>query len=755
MRRSYYCIIILVLFMVSCSKGSSNHTNSGVHELALQERVSGKISNVGAVNWYHFKTTEPGSVLQVRCTSETLRPDIELLVTLYQLDNNGNKTSIYGDHAPEKSLAPANLTLKALIDQPKDIYIAVRDYKDDKASNEPYFLSIDYAGKSEGNDTISQAVPLTAGAASCPTNTIGYVGDVDCFKFTSTGAIYDTAVAFTPMTGTPVQINVALYDSNGKLIESQSSPGAKSHHLIHYLAVGEYHVLVSDYGKDHFDNASPYQVCINAVNNTEANGNDTVSDATAADLGQYGRDYTINGSLDYTEDKDFYRIVKPSASSGFQVLHLSFIAATRAKYKINILDANSQVVYSRTYTGGAAELHTQVKLGSGNYYLMIQAGDGQKITQGTPYTATVRMLDIIDSADTPPSDNSTIGNAIGLTPSATLTTPGKISYMGDVDWYNVTIPPHAQPQILEVYFNAPLSEVEYSLGIMGAQLIKTLSNPDAETVPTMLKTSLLIPANSSEAVYSFKAYDFRDDEGSDVAYTIRVDLKDIPSVLPVLADGEPPFGAAIQYYSEATESSSNPVTLELDSVTRKIFGVKSSLLDFSGATTQLNTPQTGLTTLTLPWIAGYVDYQGDQDWFLLDFQPLDSSTSWYYEIFIDFYAPAADTEYVWKFYPDRNKNAVVSDRISGSDGFVASAGKRNNIPAIMNIRTPSTGESKFWAGNPWQGRTYFSISDFNYLFNPDGSRNLEPDDDWGGYNSAPYYFRVTLVYHPGVSYPQP
>jgi hypothetical protein len=96
------------------------------------------------------------------------------------------------------------------------------------------------------------------------------------------------------------------------------------------------------------------------------------------------------------------------------------------------------------------------------------------------------MLDIIDSADTPPSDNSTIGNAIGLTPSATLTTPGKISYMGDVDWYNVTIPPHAQPQILEVYFNAPLSEVEYSLGIMGAQLIKTLSNPDAETVPTSL-----------------------------------------------------------------------------------------------------------------------------------------------------------------------------------------------------------------------------------------------------------------------------
>ncbi|MCK7494529.1 MAG: hypothetical protein MZW92_27710 [Comamonadaceae bacterium] len=104
------------------------------------------------------------------------------------------------------------------------------------------------------------------------------------------------------------------------------------------------------------------------------------------------------------------------------------------------------------------------------------------------------------------------------------------------------------------------------------------------------------------------------------------------------------------------------MTLELDSVNRKIFGVNTSLLAFSGSgvTTELNTPQTGLTTLTFPWIAGYVDYQGDQDWFLMDFQPLDTSTSWYYEIYVDFYAPAADTEYVWKFYPDRNKNAVVS-----------------------------------------------------------------------------------------------
>jgi hypothetical protein len=297
--------------------------------------------------------------------------------------------------------------------------------------------------------------------------------------------------------------------------------------------------------------------------------------------------------------------------------------------------------------------------------------------------------------------------------------------------------------------------VEYCLSIFGAQLIKTLSNPDAETIPTKLKTSFIIPASSSSGVYSFKVSDFRDDEGSDVTYTIRVDVKDIPTTLPAVADGAPPSGLPVQYYSELTETTASTVTLEMNSVNHKIFGVNTTLLDFSSATTQQNTPQSGLTTLTFPWIAGYVDYQGDQDWFLMNFQPLDTSTKWYYEIFVDFYAPATDVEYIWKFYPDRNKNSIVSDRTSDSDGFIASAGKTNNVPQILNIRTPSGSDGKFWVGDPWRGQTYFSISDFNYLFNPDSSRNLEPDDDWGGYNVAPYYFRVTLVYHPGVSYPQP
>jgi hypothetical protein len=756
MKKHLVLLAILLLLIVSCSSRSSSNSDTGAEELTLQKRVSGAISNVGDVRWYHYKAVESSSVLQVRCTSETLRPDVDLLVTVYQQDSQGNKVVIYGEHAPEDSVNPANLTLNALIDKPKDIYIAVRDFKDDEASDKPYFLTIDYAGSADGDDSFAQATALTIGANTCPTNAIGDVSDTDCYRFTSTGGIYDISVQFSPFPGTQVQLQVMLYDSNGALLESQTGPGAKSFHLIHHLNAGEYYVLVSDYGKDHFDNASTYEVCINSVSSTELYGNDALVNATPVDLDQYGQEHIINGSLDYSEDKDYYEITTPPGASGFKVLHVGFVADGTAKYQISLVDAGSATIMTHTYSGGAAEYHTQVRLDD-DYYLLVQPAPGEKFTQGAPYQATVTVYDVVDNAEVPPNDNSTIQTADPLTPTSnpSLATAGKISYRGDVDWYSVTLPAHAQPQILELYFNAPVSAVDYCVNVMGAQLLKTLSNPHAATLPTNLKTSLLIPASSSQAVYSFKVNDYQDDEGDDVTYTIRVDQKDIPTTLPAVASGTSPYGSTINYSNEASESTASSITLEYNSVLRKTFGVNTSMLDFAGATSQQDTPAVGLTTVTFPWIAGYVDYQGDQDWFLINFQPLDSLTSWYYEIYVDMYAPASEVEYVWKFYPDRNDNTVVADRTSGYDGFIASAGDGTITADTLDIRTPSAGQSMFWVGNPWRGPAYFSISDFNYLSDQNGNDNTEPDEDWGGYNIAPYYFRVTLIYHPGVSYPQP
>ncbi|HXK47915.1 MAG TPA: hypothetical protein PLT09_10750 [Deltaproteobacteria bacterium] len=755
MKKPLYMLFMLAVLAVSCSSGTSGGSGSGVQELTLRQRATGTISSEGEVRWYHYRAVEANNVLQVRCTSETLRPDVDLLVTLYQVDSQGRRTIIYGDHAPEDSVSPADLTLNTFIDRPKDIYIAVRDYRDDDKSDKPFYLSVDYAGAIDGDDNFAQATALTVDADSCPTGTIGYVLDTDCYRFTSTGGIYDVGTTFSAFDGTPVQLSVALYSADGTLVDSQSSPGAKTYHLIHYLSAGEYYVLISDYGKDHFDSASTYQVCINTVDSAEAHGNDTIASATRVDLTGYSLERTITGSLDYSEDKDYYALDTPSSSSGIKVLHLGFDAPGTVRYQVSILDADATVLMTHVFYGGSVEYHTQVRI-EGDPYLMVQAVPGQSISQSASYSAVLTVLDVDDDAEASSDGNDTIQTAdpLTLTSNPGSATHGKVSYRGDVDWYSVTIPAHTRPQILEVFFTAPVSEVEYCVNIMGSQLLKTMSNPEAESVATNLKTSLLIPASTAQAVYTFKVNDYQDDEGYDVTYAIRADLKDIPDALPAVANGTPPYGSTIHYFSEATGSASQSVTLEYTSVLRKTFGVNTTLLDFAGATYQQDVPGTGLTTVTFPWIAGYVDYQGDQDWYLIDVQPLDSSTSWYYEIYVDMYAPASEVEYVWKFYPDRNDNRVVADRTSGYDGFIASAGDGSILANTLSIRTPSSGQDLFWVGDPWQGPAYFSISDFNYLLDQNGNENTEPDEDWGGYDTAPYYFRVTLIYHPGVSYPE-
>jgi hypothetical protein len=755
MKRTISSLMIFAAVLVSCSKQPSGSSQATAEELAVGKAVTGTIAEKGEVNWYHFKAVESNNVLQVRCTGETMRPDVEFLVTMYQLDSQGNKVLIYGDHAPEGTVVPANLTLNAYIDQPRDIYITVRDLMDDESSQEPYHLSVGYASPTDNNDNFTQSSALTVNSSSPVTGTIGYVGDVDCYSFDSTGAVYDVGIVFSPFQGTQVQLSVSLYDSAGTLIENRSVTGSTTYHMYHYLSSGKYYLDVRDQGKDHFDNSSTYSLSVSAVSNTEAVGNDTAQTATVVNASQFNQSYTLNGTLDYTEDKDYYRIAAPTGQAGFKVLYLSFHAATAMPYQVNILDADAQPVLTHTYNGGSTDFHTQVKVESGDYYVMVMPASSTSFHQGAAYTATVSILDVVDAAEVTGNGNDAIGTADPLTATAipAQATSGKISYRGDVDWYSLTIPAHVQPQILEVYLTAPVSQVEYTVEVMGAHLEKTLCNKEAETYATSLKTAIVVPADSSPAVYTFKVHDYQDDEGYDALYAFRVNLRSIPATLPALAPGAPPEGATVQYYSEATESSAKTVTLEINSSLHQTFYANTPLLDFAGAANQQDTPSSGLTTVTFPWISGYIDYQGDQDWFLIDLQPLDASTSWYYDIFVDIYAPASDVEYVWKFYPDRNDNGVVADRTSDYDGFIASAGDAGISLQTLNKRTPAAGESAFWVGNPWKGPAYFSISDFNYLRDQAGNPNYDPDEDWGGYDSAPYYFRVTLVYHPGVSYP--
>jgi len=188
---------------------------------------------------------------------------------------------------------------------------------------------------------------------------------------------------------------------------------------------------------------------------------------------------------------------------------------------------------------------------------------------------------------------------------------------------------------------------------------------------------------------------------------------------------------------------------------QKEYVVNTTLLNYNTAN-----PENGitkikngdLTTISFPWIGGYIDFQGDQDWFQIDLGPLfeegsEPDSEWYYDIKIALRGPGSSVEYVWKFYRDRNQNQILVDRPRDSNGFFASAGDSDTNIQRIHITIPTEGtDQEFWVGDAWKGKFYLSINDFNYI-------NSEyPDDDWG--YDQPYYYKITLIYHPGESNPE-
>jgi hypothetical protein len=751
----YFWMILLLL--ISCS-GSENpsENGSGLPELVLRQRMQGSISTVGEVDWYYFRAAEANTVMQVRCSSETIRPDVDLLVTIFQQDEQGNRTRLYADHAPDNGSSPADLKLNVYIDQPKDIVISVRDLMDDDSSDQPYYLYVDFSIAAGGNDSFAQAIPLTINSETCPTDSISAIGDIDCFSFTSQGGIYDLSVAYSPLSGSPVQLSVDLYNSEGQRIDQQTGLNLHNFQLTHFLPAGVYYVEVDDYGRDDFDQGSTYSVCVNQVSDVEANQNDRKEDSDSMTLAAFGSESEISGSLDYITDSDWYRISLPDPASGFRVMDLRFTGTAAKAYLVSVMDQDGNMILSHTFNGGSPEYHTLIKLDESACFMVITPTAGQVEFQAMPYTATARALNILDDAEVSPNSNDTIEAADPLTPTSdpASATTGKIGFRGDLDWYSVTVPAHANPQILEVFLEAPISLVEYSLSIMNNTLMERLFNNNSETVATSLKTGLLIPANAQNAVYSFLVHDVQDDDGDDVTYTIRTDVKDIPAALPAASAGSPPFGEVVQYYNEALESNADTVSLYINPDSTRRFNLDGALLDTAVAIQQANTPSAGLTTLTFPWVAGYVDYKGDQDWFKIDLSALDASEEWYYEIQVELYAPATNVEYIWKFFPDVPNDRTLSNSRGSYSGFIASAGDTTVTESQVSMVTPSGDDTAFWINDSWSGDAYFSISDFNYVELPSGGDNPIPDDDWGGYDSAPYYFQVTLVYHPGEPRPE-
>ena len=769
--KKLYVLITVMFFIVSCSSFDDGGSSGGMTELSLGETVSGSIASVGEVDWYHYRTVDANNVLQVSCSSNTYRPDVELLATVYEEDAAGNKVRLYGDHAIEGSQLPADMTLNVYINQPKDIYIAVRDLMDDEADDNPYYVSINFAQAAEGNDNFTQAVPITVDdPATCQDDAISSIGDIDVFTFEVADAgAYSIDIPFNPFDGgTEVELSIDLYDSDGVLVASLDRVQSHNYNMLPYLVPGDYFIVINDYGRDDFDPSSTYSVCVSSTESEELNANDETGTAQEMTYDAVTQTFSAAGSLDYLSDQDWYSLPLDSiATTGFKVLQVTFDdgdEVTDFSYQVDVSDDAATSILSHEFTGGSAAYYAQVKAGTGDHMILVSAAEGETVIQQQPYTLSVQVLDIDDPAEAAPG-NDTITTAEVLTPSANPADAsiGKIGYRGDVDWFSVDVTNTVgTPHILEVYLDTDgaSSLVEYYVSVMRDDVITKMFDTNGSDGGTELKTSIYVPTSSAGTLtYYFRVCDYQGDDGDgNVDYRIRTNITEIPAALP--ADSVVASGDRI-YFDEITErgtASAETVYLELNSLVQKTYLADTTQFKFftgEAAAGVTRTPNAdGTTTITFPWVAGYIDYLGDQDWFKMSLSDLDNNgdESWYYDISVEMHvdAPGDSVEYIWKLYRDYNdsgvSNGILVDVAGDSDGFFASDGDDTTTISGFDLTTPGAGE-EFWAGDEWEGNFYFSISDFNFV-NAD-----HPDDDWG-YTGVPYYFRVTLVYHPGVSYPQ-
>jgi hypothetical protein len=776
MKNIKHCIWLIVLIgLVGCGSGGGTDDNGSqpsTKELQLGETVTNYIATKGEVDTYHLHATEHNRFLHVNCEERTSGSKVDLLVTVFE-NKNGQRTRLFGKHKPDGATLGANLDLWIYIDQPKDIYITVRDLMDDDANGDiPYYLKVTFEDSAQGNHDFTNAVPLVIdGPSQVDTIDEEDQGQADCFTFSpDANGVYSVKVIHNKPNGvSPVQLAISLYDGEGNRIQRIADP---YHVLLAYLtqAAGPYYLAVEDNDNQHVDAQATYDISVSSVVANEAQDNDVVDDAILLQAdGQ--NSFTAAGAIDYScssitpghaADFDWYRLsIGGSGGATNQFVQFSIdngqTVAGTTPLRVVLYNSSMEVVTSQDFQTGGAAYQNQCKVKNGEYFISVTPANPKRLDQGTNYRIGLQLVDLNDPAED--ADDNTANTALMLDTAPSM--DGLVSYQSDVDWYGLTVTT-TSPQILSVDLTSAASIVDYQLSIWrGVDMVKKVADLDGSDGNTHLKTSVLVPADGSgTAVYTFKVCDAQNNEGSNVPYTITAEA--VP-VAGAPADIAATGTKTPLYYSE-TEVEPNAladIELEIFSNLQPHFKANTTWLDFrSGTATDVTvTSQTdGTSIVTFPWVSGYVDYQGDRDFFQIDLGKLGdgTETSWYYDIKIQLVVPApgSEVEYTWKLYRDSNLNGIIMDDPTSPDGYKACAGDTTpQTTAPVNLITP-TGNETFWIGSEYgtNAKFYLGISDFNYLKLPEtNDDNSENDDDWG--YDAPYYFTVTLTYHPGQAHP--
>ncbi len=769
--------IILLSLLASCGGGGGGSDDEGsgdeaLRDLTLDSQLEGTIGEVGDVDWYHFKPSQEllnsSEILSVLVKSNTIRPDVDLLVTVFHQQADGTRQRLAADHATEQSINPADINIAFDFDANSDFYISVRDLKDDEASDNKYFITLTTDIGQGFNVGYIDAMPLVVDSTEgCHSDQIDFFGDQDIMGFEAAeDGIYRIATEFTPFQGgTDVELTIKLFDASGNRLDLQAHSG-NDFAFLHSLTAGEYFVLVSESGGDDADLSSSYKTCVTEVKGQENKQNDDEGDADQVTQSS-GGSFDLDGALSYTGDADWYHFTPPTPPAGkIYLLDLSLVdlitsSSSATKLLIEIMDSTG-TIFSRSLSAGTQSFSQLIKAGSGEHFVKISPLTTSTFNAQFNYSASISFTLSDDAAETVDDGNELISTADALPQTSTDSSSdweeGKISYVGDIDWYKVEVPASGDSttyRVVELYFESDISTIDYRVAVFQDELKKDLYDTDGSDAPTSLKTSWIVPPSYTTTTYSFKVVDFQSDEGNlDIPYRIRTNVRDIPDSVPSGSS----IAVALYHDEEVEQGLITDVFLDAQGVVIDgDYGYEATTLAFDATD---GTTIDDTTTIELPWVAGYIDYQDDQDFFRIKIDPLMvTDKNWHYEIKVELHVDAqgSDVEYIWKLYIDPNDDEKVFDQRTYyfyREGIFASSGDDDSTDTNgYDIVFPDPSKERarstvFWLGDSdeygYDSPTdyYFSVSDFNDV-------DAGQDNDWSGADGdIPYYFRITLEYRP-------
>ena len=774
-------ILLAVLVLAACSSGSSSSSSEpAVTELQIGVAESAFIETAGDVDTYRIRAAEANRFMNISCEEKASGSGVDLLVTVYEENASGERIRLFGKHKPDNATPPADLDIMIYVDRPKDLFITVRDLMDDDASEDiAYHVKCDFMEAGVDNHDFANAQPLTVGAANGSQDAIQEVGEIDCFTFApAANGVYDIDVEHTTPHNAPtnVQLTMTLYDYEGNNIQSVTAP---DHTILSYLDAndGPYFVTVQDSDGMHMDAAAVYSISVVQATASETLSNDTVDTANVLQADATDA-FTAAGAIEYASsstseenagDTDWYQFTVPNdQTSTYRSVQLTIDNGPEvngaAILRVVVYDATQTKITSHDFYCSGSAYQNQFRAESGTHYLSVTPLNANKITTRASYQIQLLPTDLTDD------QNNTENDAVMLQSGVPVT--GTVAYHSDVDWYGLSVTT-ATPNIVEVELTSETSIVDYQVTLWrGVQLIKKISDLNGSDGPTHLKTAVFVPEDAQgTALYHVKVCDAQNDEGSSTPYQLTVAHTSVPT--DVTRIGEIGLSQTLRYYGEVDEQAQSngtyvPLELEIFSGYQPTYLANTDWFDFRAETlpdgVSIINNTDGTSTVTFPWVAGYIDYQGDRDFFEIDFGKLDpagTETAWFYDVDVRLVVPqpGSETEYVWKLYRDRNQNHVIMDDPTSPDGYKACAG--DDTPQeqqSIDITVPS-GDQVFWIGSEWgeNAKFYLGISDFNYekLPGPESRDFLEdnpvPDDDWG--YDTPYYIQVELTYHPGEAWP--